>query len=45
LTDLAAEGQLMSFKHDGFWECMDTLRDKTNLCQLWDSDQAPWKQW
>jgi len=45
LTDLAAEGQLMSFKHSGFWECMDTLRDKTNLCQLWDSDQAPWKQW
>ena len=45
LTDLAAEGQLMSFKHDGFWECMDTLRDKTNLCQLWDSDQAPWKRW
>ena len=45
LTDLAAEGQLMSFKHDGFWECMDTLRDKTNFCQLWDSDQAPWKQW
>ncbi|MDC0430008.1 glucose-1-phosphate cytidylyltransferase [Candidatus Thioglobus sp.] len=45
LTDLAAEGQLISFKHDGFWECMDTLRDKTNLCQLWDSDQAPWKRW
>jgi glucose-1-phosphate cytidylyltransferase len=45
LTSLAAEGQLMSFKHDGFWECMDTLRDKTNLCQLWDSDQSPWKQW
>jgi glucose-1-phosphate cytidylyltransferase len=45
LTDLAAEGQLMSFKHNGFWECMDTLRDKTNLCQLWDSDQAPWKRW
>ena len=45
LTDLAAEGQLMSFKHDGFWECMDTLRDKTNLCQLWDNDQASWKKW
>jgi glucose-1-phosphate cytidylyltransferase len=45
LTDLAAEGQLMSFKHSGFWECMDTLRDKTSLCQLWDSDKAPWKQW
>jgi glucose-1-phosphate cytidylyltransferase len=45
LTNLAEEGQLMSFKHSGFWECMDTLRDKTILCQLWDSDQAPWKKW
>jgi len=45
LTNLAAEGQLMSFKHSGFWECMDTLRDKTHLCQLWDSGKAPWKQW
>ena len=45
LSDLAAEGQLMSFKHDGFWECMDTLRDKTHLCELWDSGVAPWKQW
>jgi glucose-1-phosphate cytidylyltransferase len=45
LTSLATEGQLMSFKHDGFWECMDTLRDKTSLCQLWDSNQAPWKKW
>ena len=45
LINLATEGQLMSFKHDGFWECMDTLRDKANLCQLWDSDQAPWKKW
>ena len=45
LTNLAAEGQLMSFKHGGFWEPMDTLRDKTNLCQLWDNNQAPWKRW
>lgn len=45
LTNLAKEGQLMSFRHSGFWECMDTLRDKNHLCQLWDSDQAPWKQW
>jgi len=45
LIDLAAEEQLMSFKHNGFWECMDTLRDKNNLCHLWDSDQAPWKMW
>lgn len=45
LIDLAAEDQLMSFKHNGFWGSMDTLRDKTNLCQLWDSNQAPWKMW
>ena len=45
LTNLANDGELMSFKHSGFWGCMDTLSDKTNLCQLWDSDQAPWKQW
>jgi glucose-1-phosphate cytidylyltransferase len=45
LIDLAAEDQLMSFKHSGFWGSMDTLRDKTNLCQLWDSNQAPWKMW
>jgi glucose-1-phosphate cytidylyltransferase len=45
LTNLAEEGQLMSYKHCGFWGCMDTLRDKANLCQLWDSDLAPWKKW
>lgn len=45
LTNLALEGQLMSFKHNGFWECMDTLRDKNNLCDLWDSGAAPWKKW
>ena len=45
LTELASTGQLVAFKHDGFWECMDTLRDKTKLCKLWDSQQAPWKHW
>jgi glucose-1-phosphate cytidylyltransferase len=45
LANLANDNQLMAFKHEGFWECMDTLRDKANLCQLWDSDQAPWKSW
>ena len=45
LTRLAMEGQLMSFKHNGFWKCMDTLRDKVELCQLWDAGQAPWKHW
>jgi len=45
LINLATDGELMSFKHAGFWECMDTLRDKTNLCQLWDQGEAPWKNW
>jgi glucose-1-phosphate cytidylyltransferase len=44
LINLANEEQLMSFKHNGFWECMDTLRDKTHLCELWESGQAPWKR-
>jgi len=45
LINLASDNQLMAFKHDGFWECMDTLRDKNSLCQLWDDSQAPWKKW
>jgi len=45
LTGLAQDGELMAYRHDGFWECMDTLRDKTNLCNLWDSDAAPWRVW
>ena len=42
---LADEGQMNAYKHDGFWECMDTLRDKTNLENLWESGEAPWKSW
>jgi len=45
LINLASEGELMSFKHSGFWESMDSLRDKKHLCELWDSGSAPWKQW
>ena len=45
LTTLAKEGQLVAFRHDGFWESMDTQRDKTNLCNLWDKNQALWKKW
>jgi len=45
LTKLANEKQLVARKHSGFWECMDTLRDKNNLCHLWDSGKAPWKKW
>ena len=45
LMQLAREGKLVSRKHNGFWECMDTLRDKTSLCDMWDSETAPWKKW
>jgi len=45
LQQLAKEGQLGAFHHDGFWQPMDTLRDKTHLEELWSSDKAPWKTW
>jgi len=42
---LAADGQLMAYKHDSFWQCMDTLREKFILEKMWESDRAPWKLW
>lgn len=45
LERLAAQNQLMAYKHYGFWRPMDTLRDKNILESLWDSNQAPWKIW
>jgi glucose-1-phosphate cytidylyltransferase len=45
LTRLAAEDDLMAFKHHGFWQPMDTLRDKNNLENLWEQGNAPWKTW
>jgi glucose-1-phosphate cytidylyltransferase len=45
LQRLAAAGQLMAYRHDGFWQCMDTPRDKATLEQLWASGRAPWKIW
>lgn len=45
LTWLAAEGQLSAFMHDGFWQPMDTLREKFMLNDLWESGDAPWKVW
>jgi glucose-1-phosphate cytidylyltransferase len=45
LTSLAADGQLMAFEHDGFWQPMDTLREKNLLEDLWHSGLAPWKVW
>ncbi|NLU96914.1 glucose-1-phosphate cytidylyltransferase [Marinomonas sp. UCMA 3892] len=45
LRKLAEIGELAAFKHDGFWSCMDTLRDKVALNNLWDNNKAPWKKW
>ena len=42
---LAREGQLMGYRHDGFWQCMDTLREKHILEELWSRGNAPWKTW
>ncbi len=45
LRQLAKEGQLVAYKHDGFWQCMDTQREKEKLEQLWMTGNAPWKVW
>ena len=45
LQRLAAEGQLMSFHHTGFWQCMDTQREMQKLEALWQTGAAPWKIW
>jgi glucose-1-phosphate cytidylyltransferase len=45
LEQLAHDGQLYAYKHDGFWKCMDTLRDKTHLNELWSTSSPKWKVW
>jgi glucose-1-phosphate cytidylyltransferase len=45
LENLAGDGELIAYKHDGFWQPMDTLRDKIQLEELWKSGKAPWKVW
>jgi glucose-1-phosphate cytidylyltransferase len=45
LEKLASMGELSAFRHDGFWQPMDTLRDKNHLEELWKNNQAPWKVW
>lgn len=45
LENLAKDGQLMAYKYTGFWQCMDTLRDKRRLESLWETSNAPWKTW
>jgi glucose-1-phosphate cytidylyltransferase len=45
LEALAAAGQLRAFRHDGFWDCMDTYKDAVTLNDLWASGEAPWRVW
>ena len=45
LKSLAKDGELMAYKHNSFWQPMDTLRDKHYLINLWETNQAPWKKW
>ncbi|MFT5103841.1 MAG: glucose-1-phosphate cytidylyltransferase [Candidatus Latescibacterota bacterium] len=45
LNTLSAEGELMAFRHEGFWQPMDTLRDKIHLERLWNTGKAQWKEW
>jgi len=45
LERLAEDGQLAAYRHEGFWQCVDTLRDLRYLEELWQSGHAPWKLW
>ena len=45
LEHLVADGQLNAYKHNGFWQCMDTQREKEQLEKMWASGNAPWKVW
>ncbi|WP_251205703.1 glucose-1-phosphate cytidylyltransferase [Acetatifactor aquisgranensis] len=45
LETAAKQGELMAYKHDGYWQCMDTKREKDKLDELWNSGKAPWKTW
>jgi glucose-1-phosphate cytidylyltransferase len=45
MRTLSREGQLGSYRHDGFWQAMDTLRDRNHLEQLWGAGEAPWRRW
>lgn len=45
LMNIARDGQMNAYRHEGFWQCMDTMRDKERLEKLWNDDKAPWKIW
>ena len=43
LEKAASMGELMAYKHEGYWQCMDTKRDRDHLDELWNRDEAPWQ--
>jgi len=45
LAKLAADGELAAYRHNGFWQPMDTFRESNFLNELWNSNEAPWKNW
>lgn len=45
MESLARDGQLMAYRHEGFWQCMDTIHEKLQLEKIWKSSKAPWKTW
>ena len=45
LNRLVSENQLVAYTHKGFWQCMDTMREKQKLEELWQNNKAPWKLW
>ena len=45
LEEVAARGELVAYRHEGFWQCMDTVRDRNYLEELWSDNRAPWKFW
>lgn len=45
LPQLVQDQKLSAYKYDGFWKCMDSLKDKDELCKMWDENKAPWKVW
>ena len=45
LENLAKDNQLLAYKHHGFWHCMDTIRDRDNLNEIWSKENTPWEKW
>jgi len=45
MANMARDGQVMAYKHESFWQCMDTLRERKTLNDMWDTGRAPWKLW